>query len=428
MYRAGKRRSPLGTCLVSLLLIGAALLAVPASGQGPAATGPLRVFLDCSHRFCDFDFFRTEIPWVDYVRSRQDADVHILVTSQGTGGGGTVLTLAFLGQRGFSGRNSTVPFTANATDTDDLARRGLIQVVKASLAPYVIETSAGEGLRIHVDGAAQRAEVSPAPFRDPWNFWTFNLGLNSWFNGEDRYNQVNVDAYSSANRVTEMWKIQLGANNRYSQSDYELEDTVTITTIQRTYGVRALVVRSLGPKLSAGGRASVNSSTYLNQDLAVRIAPAVEYNFFPYSESTRREITVQYSTGANYFDYEEETILGETAETRFDQTLRVDADFTQPWGSADATLEGSHLLDDLSKNRLEFWGGLNLRVVKGLQFRLEANAARVRNQIYLPAGELSQEEILLRQRALATGFRYSGSMGISYTFGSIFNNVVNPRF
>ena len=54
----------------------------------------LRVFLDC--HVCDFDFMRTEINFVDYVRDRQDAQVHILVTNQPTGGGGTEYTLHFV--------------------------------------------------------------------------------------------------------------------------------------------------------------------------------------------------------------------------------------------------------------------------------------------------------------------------------------------
>jgi hypothetical protein len=34
----------------------------------------------------------------------------------------------------------------------------------------------------------------------------------------------------------------------------------------------------------------------------------------------------------------------------------------------------------------------------------------------------------VRQRQLATSYSYSVYFGVSYTFGSIFNNVVNPRF
>ena len=40
----------------------------------------------------------------------------------------------------------------------------------------------------------------------------------------------------------------------------------------------------------------------------------------------------------------------------------------------------------------------------------------------------TDEEILLRQRELGTEFRYWLSFGLSYRFGSIYNNAVNPRF
>jgi hypothetical protein len=38
------------------------------------------------------------------------------------------------------------------------------------------------------------------------------------------------------------------------------------------------------------------------------------------------------------------------------------------------------------------------------------------------------EEILLRQKQLNTAYELAGNIGITYTFGSIYNNVVNPRF
>ena len=43
-------------------------------------------------------------------------------------------------------------------------------------------------------------------------------------------------------------------------------------------------------------------------------------------------------------------------------------------------------------------------------------------------GNLTREEVLLRQSQLATTYRAFIYMGISYTFGSVLNNVVNPRF
>ena len=63
--------------------------------QEQADEQPVRVFLDCQGRAlsgCDFDLVRREIAWVDWVRNREDADVHLLVTSTRTGAG-TVLEM-----------------------------------------------------------------------------------------------------------------------------------------------------------------------------------------------------------------------------------------------------------------------------------------------------------------------------------------------
>jgi hypothetical protein len=65
---------------------------------------------------------------------------------------------------------------------------------------------------------------------------------------------------------------------------------------------------------------------------------------------------------------------------------------------------------------------------KGFSVNMFGNYGWIRDQLYLPGGDYTEAEILLRQRALATSFSYWTSFGISYRFGSIFNNVVNPRF
>jgi hypothetical protein len=239
---------------------------------------------------------------------------------------------------------------------------------------------------------------------------------------------MNVSGSVSANRTTEALKVNLSVNNRYSESNFEVNEDLTVTNIQRNYGATTLVVRSLGPRWSAGGRSSVASSTFLNQDLAVRLAPAVEYNFFPYAESTRRQLTLQYAPGISYFDYNQPTIFERTEETRFDQSLTVSLDLKQPWGSVSTSLEGANYLHDFTKNRAVLFGNVDLRLVKGLSLNASGSASRLRDQLFIAAGETTQEEILLRQRQLATSYRYFASVGLSYTFGSIFNNVVNPRF
>jgi len=46
----------------------------------------------------------------------------------------------------------------------------------------------------------------------------------------------------------------------------------------------------------------------------------------------------------------------------------------------------------------------------------------------LPRGGASLEEVLLQRRELQTQYSYWGNVGVSYSFGSIYNNVVNSRF
>ena len=54
--------------------------------------------------------------------------------------------------------------------------------------------------------------------------------------------------------------------------------------------------------------------------------------------------------------------------------------------------------------------------------------ATLLSAVYLAKGERDQADVLLRRQALLTGYEYNAFFGFTYTFGSIFNNVVNPRF
>jgi hypothetical protein len=187
-------------------------------------------------------------------------------------------------------------------------------------------------------------------------------------------------------------------------------------------------VWSIGPHWSAGGISSATTGTFRNLDLAARIAPALEYSLFPYSESTRRQLTVLYSVGANIYDYKERTVYFQTSEVRPDHSLLISYDFTQPWGSANASVSGQQYLHDTKLYGASAFGSANIRLFRGLQLNFFAEAATIYNQIYVQAGGATDEEILLNRRQLQTPYRFFGDISLSYTFGSIRNNIVNPRF
>jgi len=391
-------------------------------GSGTQSTS-LRVFVDCGW-FCDNEFLRTEITFVTFVRDRADADVQVIVTRLGAGGGGEVYTIDYVGLRRFDGVNSTAHYTSPPGSSQDARRTGLTRSIAAGLVRYVTDTPVAAGLTIsYVPPAA--SEIGAR--EDPWNAWVFKVGANGSMDDEARQTRFNLSSDVSARRITEAWKLGVGASGSINTDHYELDDR-SVRNRREQYRTGAILVRSLGAHWGAGAEAAVSSSTYDNMKLAVRFAPAVEYSFFPYSEATRRQLTIQYSAGVSSYEYHEETIFDRLAETRPTQSLVAGYDMRQPWGSADATLEAATYLDDLAKNSMRFDGRLSLRLVRGLELDLRGSAALVRDQLALVKRDATEEEILLRRRELATSYRYSMRVGLSYTFGSIFSSVVNPRF
>lgn len=419
-------------------LAAAALLFFPLSAHAqdePASTDQLRVYVDCEWR-CDMDFFRTEIPWIDYMRDRADAQVHILVASESTGGGGRRHTFEFIGLRDFAGVRDTLLYHEAADETSDTRRRGMARVIKIGLMRYVASTPLAQRINIDVvqpGGAAavQRTEGGTAG-HDPWNFWTFRLGLNGFTNGESSRNSYRISSSVNANRTTEDWKLSFTVRGNYNEQSFtfpiEGQDT-TITSVTRSYSASTLTVRSLGPHLSAGARTSISTSTYGNTSLSISAEPAVEYNIFPYSESTRRQLTALYTVGIRSFEYRDTTIYGQIEETRPLHSVSLGYATRQPWGSINLAVDGSQYLHETDKYSTTVYGGLSdIRLFKGFSLNLNGNYSVVRDQITLARGNRTQDEVLLRQRELATSYRYYLSLGLSYRFGSIFNNVVNPRF
>ncbi|MGH7465337.1 MAG: hypothetical protein ACREK1_09190, partial [Longimicrobiales bacterium] len=327
----------------------------------------------------------------------------------------------------------TLTYTKAAEDTEEITRRGLAQTIKLGLIPFVAGSATGQRLAISFTDEVPGAEDAPVTQqRDPWNFWTFRISLNGNMDGESSREAFRVSSGVSANRTTDEWKLSLSLNGNYFEQSftYPVEDgDTTITSFTRSYSANSLMVKSLGPHLSLGGRATVSTSTFGNTALSVTVMPAIELNAFPYSESTRRQLTAQYAAGGRMLEYRDTTIFGHIDEARPLHSLVIGYSTRQPWGSVDMSVDGSQFLHDRSMYRLSVFTGLSdIRLFKGLSFNVFGTYALVRDQITLARGALTQEEILLRQRELATNHRYFVTGGISYRFGSIFNNVVNPRF
>lgn len=379
-----------------------------------------KVFIDCNR--CDIDYIQTEITFVNYVWDRKEADVHILITIQRTGSGGREYTIAFIGQKDCADLQNTLKFFSSRVDTEDEIRRGLVQILKLGLGPYVARSPMAERVSIQLE-----QEVKPTAVEDKWNFWVFNVSFRGRFSGEEQINSTTFSGNLSANRVTLASKLRMGLDIDYDRDNYDVDGERT-SSIYESGDFDVLYVKSISEHWSVGAWLSLTSSTYRNIEFAYTFHPAIEYNFFPYSVSTRRQLRILYKIGYGSFRYREETIFNKTSEDLFNESLSITLELKEPWGTAEFSLLGSHYFHDFGKNRFRVSGGLSFRVFKGLFLDLNGSYSVTRDQLFLPKGEATLEEILLRRVELASGYRYFTSIGLSYRFGSVFSYVVNPRF
>jgi hypothetical protein len=394
-----------------------------AAHTAPTPSDLINLYIDSPDWYMDLDYYRTEIPYVNYMRDRADADVHIHTTTQRTGGGGREFTIHFIGLRKYQGQENALKYISNQTDTEDTIRKQLARHFKIGLIPFVAQTSAVEQIDIlyHKTDAAKSID-------DPWNYWTFSTRIRGYFNGEKSYKYNNLNSSISANRVTEAWKYNFYLSINNTRTIYDYGDEFSYTDERRSNYLNASVVKSLTPRWSMAVRSGASKSTYNNFDLSLYFLPGIEFNVYPYAEATRHQFTFQYLIGAHYNDYHEMTIYYKMKEQRLSENLNIAYEIKQPWGSISSSLEGSHFFYDIKKFNISLDNSIEFKLVKGLSLELNGYITFLRDQISLPGSGASLEEILLRRRELETSYYYYLSFGLSYTFGSIYNNVVNPRF
>jgi hypothetical protein len=393
--------------------------AKPVATMDPAPA--LRVFLDGN--MTGSDYVRTEIQFVQYVRDRKDADVHVLSTSINSGAG-SEYRIEFIGLGPYEDIHFTLKCFSDRLETSDERRIAFVRVLKQGLAPFAARTEAGTRLAITYTAAS--SDKPAVPLLDPWDSWIFGLNLSGSVSGEESYGSNNWRTGFSVNRVTEKVKISayLNAsvnNSRFTVIDQEYKNST------RNWSVNGLAVWSLGDHWSIGASTAASSSTYSNVKTSFRFSPALEFNLFPYAESTRKELTFLYRLTFGRISYLEETIYDKLVESLWSQSLSISLDVTQPWGSASASVTGSHYFHDFSKNRLSFYGYFSVRVWKGFSVNASGGFSMIHDQLSLVKAGLSEDEIFLRLKQLSTTFDYHVSMGIGFSFGSKMSRAVNPR-
>jgi len=376
----------------------------------------LNVYMEAS------DYIRKEIPYVNYVRDIKDAGVYIISTTQHTGSGGHEYTYFLVGQHQFAGMRDTVSCVAPPDETTEGQRALQVKTLKMGLMRYVVKTPLAKFINI---GFTET--ISSAVSTDKWNSWVFKGGMNGNLSGQKSYKDNYVSGNLSASRITENWKLNINGRYNTSTSKYLIDDS-TLTSSTKSSSFSTLLVKSISDHWSVGGSVRLSSSVYSNHRLSLNILPGIEYDLYPYSESTRRQLRLLYSIGYKFDNYLDTTIYGKIRDHLWVHSLEASYEVVQKWGSVDFSFEYANYLHDWSKNNLSLNGYLSIRVAKGLSFNFGGGASLIHDQLNLRKQDLSVDEILLQRKQIATHYEYYTYFGISYTFGSIYNNVVNPRF
>jgi len=385
----------------------------------------VKIFLDC--RSCDMNYTRQEIPYINYVRDVHDAQVVILVTEQNAGSGGKQYTYTFHGQHNFNGMDDTLTYTSSPDLTSTTIRQKRTDLLKMGLMRYVAKTPLFDEIEIRHNEDLESEEVT-----DRWDHWVFELSTEPQYETEEAQKELTFRNSFNISKVTQDIKLEIELDHFYQAEKYiEYPNTDSVITYNYTSSsasMNNLFVKSLGDHWSAGLKWDIASSTRENYNFMTEVLPSIEYDIFPYAEATHRQLRILYSAGYQYNNYIDSTVFNKTYDHLFKQSLGVAYEVQQKWGSINISLTGFNYFNDFSKNRIQLNSFINVRIFRGLSLRIIGRAAHINDQINLSKGDISEAERLLQLKELATKYRMEGGVEITYTFGSIYNNVVNPRF
>lgn len=407
------------------ILIPFIVLMTSFTAYAQTAEDQINVFLDCPG--CDLNYVKNEIKFVNYANDPLRAQVHILVSSQSTGGSGAVHQLEFLGKEGFDDDKFTLKFQAEPTMTDLEKQQGLVRTLKLGLVPFVAQTALASNFDLAVKNQAKPKETIPVgKGKKLMDSWLFEAYSNLNWDKESLRSTFDLRYGLYAEHLTPEWRIRIEPNF-YFQERVVRTDEEEIRSYRRQNGYNGKVVKSLGEHWSLGVFNNIYSNTYNNVKLGMWFAPAIEYSVLPYSEVVTREFTVAYHVGRLYNRYFEETIFLKMEDKVFSHVMDVNLRLRRDWGDVTMFMQGSCFLNDWSRNHLSINGRVGVRVFKGMTFNMGGTFRIVNDQITLPRGNTTLEDILLGQKQLATAYNSNVNFGVRYTFGALYNNIVNTR-
>lgn len=388
-----------------------------------AQTNKPSLFINCSKE-CYQDFLRTELSYFDFVRDRFEADIQILIIEQEQSNGGKQFTLQFKGAKNWQNLNDTLIINLNQAATPDDIRVKIAQNINIYLLRIVPINSIPEDALVQFP---KRETNQIDSIKDKWNFWVFAPGVEGWADGGTSNRWAGLKSDFTVRRINSKSKFIAKPYYNYFSSFIKL-DSARLTGKAIDYGINLLYVKSINQHWSTGAIIQYAYNSFLNISNSIKAAPVIEYNIFPFSMNTSKQFRIAYQVGINGFTYIDSTVYDLMHEVRPYHRLTLNIEYNRPWGSIMAGVYHNAYIDNLRQNRTGFNSNFAIRLFEGFALTFEGEGFYMNDQISLLKKALPNEAYYLGSQQLPADFNYEINFGIRFTFGSIYNNIVNPRF
>lgn len=376
---------------------------------------------------CFDSYLRQELSHFDFVRDPHLAAFTLVVVRQPAGNGGERFT-AKLTRKLPNGVFETVSqrsFVAPPGAPPHSSRERLAQLFLRLLFAELANTAEGDAFALHLP---PRDGTSLSSLIDPWNYWVFTPELKGTGEGGSGYYFAELLAALTVRRITDDSKFRIRGGYGRNLTGYKLEDGSRVRGDVYLWDVRVLYAHSVGRHGALGMIGSTGGSEYENYAFHVHGGPSAEINVFPYADNATRQLRFAYQIGAWANWYADPNRSGDERELRPYNALSMITDVNQPWGSIQWINQLNFFLDDPRQYRASVGGIVTLRLFQGFAISFEGEAAYVRDMINARGRPVTDRELLLWTVQQPTRYQWELEFAFTYTFGSVHNTIVNPRF
>lgn len=387
----------------------------------------LKIYFAClENTRCDRSYIVNQLTDYDFVRDRFGSDIQVIQTENATGLNTANVTLIFHGYNLFENLTDTIMYSIeNLNSSNEIYRSALSNKIKEG----IIKLNSKSNER-------QTVVDTTISNYDKYNLWQFSIGMSGNFSGDYNSKSSTLNINTVASRETSKSRVKFLLYNSFISDKYTFitnssvgTDSIINISIKRDVKqYSAEYLEKVSNHFAFGLRGTLLQAVVANIASRTTAKGLIEYSLFDYKDFNTSRIYLSTELGIEYSKYVDTTIYLKIRENRLYNALSIQSSFTKKWGLFNFGVLYRYYISDSKQNSLFLGGGLEWSILKGLNLSLNGSYEFIHDQLSIPKEDATLEDLLTKRRILSTTYDYSFTIGIRYTFGSIYNSIVNPIF